>query len=298
MLETINPMDEWPPARPYSPPSVSSRFQKELIRIGGLAPNGMPILRLEWGGTCTWTPYVQELKYLQRRDKIQTGWLVDVRDAAGNVVKTLKYGLRADLPEPSETYGLARPICQTIEIGIPRWWISQYQAPGIVGLDSWDEARKRERDSLRLAADQGPAPREGFYYLGFHGIWRTTTACCERAKEERRKCFHWYREPSDVDLLYVESLWRQHEQDLITCSWQDTPDDGTMLRILRRISNKREAEDAAWRADLKLRLRDVFNTFRKRITTEGHGPDLSRYVDYGSPTATAHDNQAVRKFSR
>src|SRR5258706_15964208 len=156
---SIDLINQWPPEI-ISPPAISTKWQRQLDAITGLTPNGMSHLRLEFGGTCTWTKNNRDLKYLQRNRDRQTGWSVSVKDDSGRIVSNLTYPLGAkDIPQPSERYGLASPIyIYGEQVGIPRWWISQYIPPPLVG--PWEESRLRVRQMLGDKADMGEFPRE------------------------------------------------------------------------------------------------------------------------------------------
>jgi len=272
-----NPYDIWPPPRNFNPPQGCDWFQRQLINIAGLTPNGLPMLRLEWGSICTWTPFTRALKYLHRVIlQEQIGWHVDVCDSSGRTVKTLTYPLKKEfgklkamLPD-GEEYGLPYPqMVYNQEIGVPRWWVSQYTPPEIIG--PWDEARRRVMGTFGhpgQEADMGPMPREGFYFLGFHGIWRHVShLCCERAKLERRKCFGLYREPSDLDLEYVQALWRRNYAETHTHDWRESPTPEAMRKNLMRIADTDKELKAKEREAMRLRIRSAFNTHKQRFTS-------------------------------
>jgi len=259
-------LDEWPPRRNYPPPLGIEKWQRELNRVAGFAPNGMPHLRFEWGCITTWTPYVKELKYLQRRDEVQTGWGVHVFGPDSRIIRTLRFGLKADIPQPSETYGIAFAIMEQIEIGIPRWWISQYTPPSLIG--PWEEPRQKVLEEHGSKADMGSFPGEGMYYLGFHGLWHHEgRKCCELAKKQNgRKCFGYFRMPTELDILYVSSLWQSMERDVKDYDWTESADDRTMYRILKQLNDRHEKENKADREAMKARIRDTFKTHRGRLT--------------------------------
>jgi hypothetical protein len=158
------------------------------------------------------------------------------------------------------------PINVDEEIGIPRIWISQYTPPSLVG--PWDEARQRILSKIGSHSDMGAFPREGFYYLGFHLIaHHEGRQCCEKAKIERRKCFGYYRDPSELDILYVNSLIKERDRNSERHAWTETADDKTMYRVLKNLNAKHEDQDEKDRAEMKLRIRDAFKTHRARFTS-------------------------------
>src|SRR5258708_37401373 len=111
-------LDIWPPKQNYMTPACMHRWQRELIDIAGLSPTGLPILRLEWGSTTTWTSRNRDLKYLQRKQERTIAWGVNVHNASGGVIKTLRFSLDAkNIPQPDKIYGLAYPINIEEEIG-------------------------------------------------------------------------------------------------------------------------------------------------------------------------------------
>lgn len=262
-------LDKWPPVSNFSPPLISPEWQRKLNQIGGFARTGMPLLRLEWGSTCTWTNTNRDLKYLQRRDTKQVAWGVHVKNPSGEVIKTLRLGLKANIPEPSEVYGMAFPITEEIEIGIPRWWISSYTPASLIG--PWDEARYRLLSKIDSRADIGLFPQEGMYYLGFHllaihGSDGSGRRCCDKATEERRKCFGYYREPSELDILYVTALHNQ-AMDAIKGDWTKTADEKTMYQVLKNLNNTKENQSIKEREEMKLRIRDAFKSHKGRFTS-------------------------------
>lgn len=260
-------MNEWPPKQNYMPPPISSRWQRELINLAGRAPNGLPHLRLEWGCTTTWTPDVKELKYLQRRDTVQTGWGIHVHDSEGRVVQTLHFGLKDSLPLPQPSHGKVFAITEDIEIGIPRFWISQYIPPDLVG--NWEEARKRVLEKVGSHADMRGRPNQGMYYLGFHGIWEHDSGrkCCEEAKTYRRKCFGHYRDPSDLDLLYCSHLWKSMKDHHWKYDWTQSADAETMNNTLDRLLSRHEKEEQKDYEAMRLRIRDAFKSHRGEFTS-------------------------------
>ncbi len=274
---TESPFDVWPPERNFNPPPGGEWFQRELTRIAGLTPNGLPMLRLEWGSICTWTPYTKTLKYLQRRVlEEQVGWYMDVKGKDGKVIKTLSFPLKKEfgklkaiLPDGDE-YGLPYPRMEyNQEIGVPRWWVSQYTPPEIIG--PWEEVRQRVKRTLGhpgQEADMGPMPREGFYFLGWHCIARIVPhICCARAKREHRQCFHLYREPSELDLEYVRALWSRNYADTHDYDWRSAPSAEAMQKNLMRIADSKKELARKEREEMKLRIRDTFNTHKQRFTS-------------------------------
>jgi len=269
-----NPYDIWPPVKNFNPPPGTDWFQNSLNQIAGLAPNGLPLLRLEWGSTCQWTPESPYLKYLQRViEAEQIGWLVDVRDSSGRITKTLKIPCRkengqmkATIPD-GEEYGLPYPwMVYNQEIGIPRHWVSQYIPPEIIG--PWDEVRRRIKQNFGDKADIGPYPRQGFYFLGMHCIARRVPhQCCARAKQENRTCFHFYREPSELDLEYIKARWQQNYNASHTHDWREAPDETQMRRNLMRIIDAKQDIAKKEREEMKLRIRDAFQTHKAQFNS-------------------------------
>lgn len=270
-------MSDWPPRENYPPPPITDRWQRELIRIAGLNPYGGPKLRLEWGSSCTWTPYTKALKYLAYRRDRQIGWTIEYKDKdTGIVIRTRRFGLavtasqmdkaRAEVHH-GEIAGLPFPdMLYNEEIGIPRWWIAQWFAPALIG--PWDEARRRTLD-IHPEAEMGSFPREGIYMPGFHPIWEHDPGrkCCEEAKDRRGKCFGHYRTPSELDILYVESLWRQNLDEPYRHDWTEAPDELTMYQNLKRLADAQADRSAKEREEMRLRIRDAYKTHKARFTS-------------------------------
>lgn len=270
----MNNYDTWPPPANFPPPMVSDRWQRELIHIAGRSPNGLPILRLEWGSTCTWTPSVRDLKYLHRTDEKQIGWRVDIRDqSSGTTVRSVELPFRVDTLKleqarecgPTEVAGLPFPRMEKVEIGVPRWWISRWIPPGIIG--PWDDARKRVMGKVQDDLDMGPMPREGLYYLGFHSMWtHRKDKCCRAARARREKCFGFYRPPADIDMLFVAELWHNEKSQPLTHNWQEAADEATIQRNLLRLTDAHAERSKQERDDMKRRIRDTFKTHKAQFT--------------------------------
>jgi hypothetical protein len=278
-LEIRSPYDEWPPKQAHRAPLISSRWQDELNRIAGFAPNGWPRLKLEWGGTATWTPYVRNLKYLYAVQTKTTGWGVHVKNDAGDVISTLTFPVDSrDIPEPSPRYGIAFPLTEEEEIGIPRFWITQYTPPSLLG--SWEEARFKVNTESHGKLDMGQRPNEGMYYLGFHGIWHHEGGeCCKAAQLERRKCFGYFREPSDLDMLYVKSLWREMEAEGYQHDWTESAQEKHMLKQLQKMYDDKQKVSKQERTAMKLRIRDAFKSHKAKITSR-KGKDTWIFTPY------------------
>lgn len=269
-------LNDWPPRKNFPPPPISDRWQRELIQIAGRTPNGMPHLRLEWGGTCTWTQYTPEIKYLHRRDTEQAGWIIDIRDKdSGNVVRSVRLPLKTDTYQmeqarehgPTEVAGIPYAVTKVVEIGIPRYWISQYSPPELLG--PWGECRDRIKRNVRSDADMGPAPREGFYYLGFHGLWTHDSGrkCCQRARDSKSKCFGYYRPPAELDMMYIAALWKENLEDY-RHDWREAPDEATMAKNLGRLVDKHQEVGRREREEMKLRIKDAFRTHKAQFTSQ------------------------------
>jgi hypothetical protein len=267
---SIHEYDIWPPRQNFQPPLIVTRWQRELNLVAGFAPNGWPMLRLEWGSTCTWTNKTRDLKYSYSKRERQTGWGVHVYDKSGNIIKTLQYGLKDNVPEPNKRYGCAFPINIKEEIGIPRFWISKYEPPSLIG--DWNASRQNVLTNTNKTQDMGDAPNEGMYYIGYHmiayhGSDGSGKMCCDKAKEERRKCIGLYRDPSDLDILYCSVLHQQATIEQKTHNWTEAADENTMRKVLMNLNQKKEDQTAKEREEMKLRIRDTFRTHRAKLTS-------------------------------
>lgn len=266
---STHPYNIWPPSESFPCPSIVSRRQRELNLVAGFAPNGYPMLRLEWGSTCTMSETNADLKYYYSTRERQTGWGVHVFDSAGNVIRTLNFTMKDKVPEPDKYRGCAFPIMIKEQIGIPRFWISQYIPPTLIG--PWDEVRGRVLTNTNAKADIGEYPRHGFYWRGFHMLAQhgpngSGVTCCTKANDGRVKCFGLYREPSELDILYCSELHKQATLNQDSHSWMEAADDTTMRKVLMNLNNKKEETAAKEREEMKLRIRDAFRTHRGRYT--------------------------------
>lgn len=206
-----------------------------------------------------------------------------VKDSEGRVVATKRYPFSKgsnSIPLPVDG-AIAFPIYEKVEIGIPRFWIAQYYPPTLVG--SWEESRRRVIANFGSHADMGPMPTEGIYYLGFHGLWShdPSRKCCSEAVENRRKCFGFYREPSELDILYVESLYAQLKDEAPSHDWTQTADEKGMYKTLKNLNNNKDNTEAKKRDEMKLRIRDAFKTHKARYTTR-KGKDTWIFTPHGN----------------
>jgi hypothetical protein len=318
---------------------MSSWLQDRLNSLAGFTPSGQPILRLEFGSTVTWTPGTRDLKYLHRRDSIQRGWKIDVRDTlTGITLQTVKFPQHANLPDPgpvpgnpSQTYGLPyADIEHDIEIGVPRYYVSHFTAGSLIG--EWDEARWRVWSKLgiggatglvtqskvpgqKVHGDMGPRP-DGMYYLGFHGIAEQVPhICCEAARQETkkavwerggdeinvpapRKCFHLFRMPSEIDLLYIEMMWKLAKEELYQHEWTEYASEREILRTCRRMADHYAKQDKTFTDNMRLRIKDAMRTNRYRLTRGDIGKEASKYTyHFMSGPLTPRDNQTPRRES-
>lgn len=281
-------LDQWPPEQNWAPPAISNRFQQELVTIAGRAPNKLPILRLEWGGTCKVTSHVPYLKYQYRWASRLAKWIVDERDAKGNVKRTHTYPPTKE--PPPITRGIPRPVYERFEIGVPRWFVAQYIPPDLLG--DWETTRKKFEMDNGVDA-MGQFPRDGFYWWGFHCIAHHEDGCCLRATQRNEKCFGLYRAPGDIDLKYIRALNELNMADKWKYHWTDAPTpDAVAERVKMMESNQREQyeKDKAERREI---IRDAIRTHEKRLTGEGHGPDLFKYTDLGATLKKLRENGSI-----
>lgn len=275
----------WPPTENISPPPISTRWQEELTRIGGLAPNGLPMFRLVWGQTATFTKDCLNLRYLHHKQRRLSGWTVQIRDDQDNFVETRSFGPvltppRVDPPEgqfASEPF----PVYTPEEVGVPRWLIEQYLPPERLG--DWEHSREQFKSEHGFDG-MGPYPREGFYWFAFHCIVNHQGACCKHAALLDQRCFggtNGYRAPSEIDMRYIEALWNLNKRDTYPYHWTEAPTQEAIAQRTLMMFNDEQERLRKERDVNRDRIRQALEPAKKRLTSEGHGLDLVRFHDLG-----------------
>jgi hypothetical protein len=166
-----------------------------------------------------------------------------------------------DFGEESFRYAVAtnesgQDVCPAI------WMLEQRYEPDEYA-DSWEAARSvyDPRDGRML--DRGEFPREGWY----DAIWACATHdqfCCGQAKEEERRCWGYYKEPSELELKRLRWSWAKAQQDKLVNPFQKlTPAqmEQAAKEALERVQAKRESQ----RSDVILRIDDNFRTHGHRV---------------------------------
>jgi hypothetical protein len=173
----------------WNPPTFDvAKFQKRLDKIVGTS-DGKPIVRLVWA----W----------QSREFFHTEF-----DGLGTPTKgefRAKYRfMTITLPDGDE-----------VDISVPRWILEQRYEPGQY-WQTWQQSRYVQDPALGRTVDKrGDPPPDGWYgYLRTVAEHDPEEACCDRAwRDHRRRCWGYYREPSEKDLWILQKAVNMRDKD-------------------------------------------------------------------------------------
>lgn len=225
----MNAWHQWPPTQNSdAPPGILEPFQDDLNDIAGFAPGGFSRLRLFWGQAMRERDrYPDEAdfstaSFMEHRYSIRDlnkGWVAQFPDG----MKT--YPPSVDPPSELLEYEKSHPgillveeKIETIDVGIPRWYIHKWRPHTVVDAASYDA----DRVAYDVEGNQllSFAPREmpiGQWAEVVHiVIGEHENECCARARQFGTKCFASYRDPSQVDLDYLAAVWKEKEKQPVT----------------------------------------------------------------------------------
>lgn len=249
----------WPPANNQPAPNSdrAAWFNRELLAIGGMV-NGVPRLRLIWGQSLRerdrkiGSPGFHDgddLRYPAFYREVHDGWLAHFPDGDRTYPPTA---------EPPDVGVIVERILREYAIGIPRYMVELWRAHTSLDAATYDPYLPHPDTGERVlvdSEDMGPGQySRAFYTL----ITEHRGGCCGRSKRAGyRACFAEYREPAQVDLDYVASLWRQKEREPATFAQTEViPPTILENRIAARLNQIKDKEQRS-RASLRLRLRST-----------------------------------------
>lgn len=189
--DTYHPLNN-PPWRTNEPaPCDVSWFQRELERIGGREPNGLPHYRVVWG---------QDFGQARMRDRYQDRW-----------VPRYIHMRKAWLEEEQGPSGLAVMVERDEWIGTPRFFVEAWIPPAIALRSGTAKGKDADGDTF---AEYKPI--DGEWYPMFEVNIDHEAAghrCCRWFESKGMNCHGWYREPGQQDVDYVEMLWQEWQRD-------------------------------------------------------------------------------------
>lgn len=249
----------WPPSEngPEPNPSLLAWFNCELIALGGTI-NGIPRLRCIWGQTLRERDRKigslnfhdgDDLRYPAFYRTVHDGWTAHFSEGDRT------YPATAEPPEVP-TGVIVERILREYAIGIPRYMVELWRVHTRLDAATYDPWLINPDDGKKYLVDSesiGP----GQYNRAFHTlITEHRGGCCAKSKRAGyRTCFAEYRDPCQLDLDYVASLWRQKEQE--PAHFQQTevmPPSLLEARTEARLSEIGNKEQRR-RAELRFRLR-------------------------------------------
>lgn len=236
-------------------------FEKELLRIGGKAPNGKALLRLEWGQEETIIRGGKlRMKYLALIVHKRLGWqCIDTSLAENDPGRHVRYGAgvrQEDIP----AHFFITEIKESFDIGKPRWYIAEYWPAGLCVPD-WEEQRYTWKDGIREDT-LGPAPHEGMY--------RSLMVLEDDDKEPI--------EPCQAVLEEIQVMLRERERTKIDHGAEEGASPVEMERMLHEMDQWDEDRQRKFKNALEDRLEQSMKPFLRRLKTtrpnagRGHRP--------------------------
>lgn len=107
------------------------------------------------------------------------------------------------------------PDGDEVDISVPRWIIEQRVEPALLAA-TWEDSRWVFDPLIQRRKDvRGEMPAEGaYYYLRTIASHDEDEGCCERAwKNDRRRCWGYYRLPEERDLDLLREAVKRRDAD-------------------------------------------------------------------------------------
>lgn len=292
-------LKDWPPTENVPEPSVDPEIRRELLRIGGVTPSNMPVLRMVWGQS------MDSSYYCPNPDHPRDGHRhLSYRHHVYKEVVYFEYGLDGQVRHIYEASdllpgsGIVEPKVRETDIGIPRFVI-EYARP--LDARSWQEEEETKR-----FGDHGPVPRgavdyEALCYIAEHDQTNgtmngeTMPLCCLKARFlEGKHCYGRYRAPSRRDLEWIRAKWKNMTRlRKNTYGFFDKPSeldvriDWAAAAKIDNVAAEKETEANAGE------MYQALSHLRGTFTREGPRSDRETYTVMGVPT-TVGDNQFKR----
>jgi hypothetical protein len=281
---------DFPPSRNFPPPPLSAHLKKAVESVGGkTGDGGLSFLRIVWGQDPHASYVYNGERHLSYRHHIhrEEKLACPEYDLAGKVAGVRVFGPGDVIPANC----LLAALVEESDVGINRWFAEQALP---VSAEEW-EAQRWEFVDGELADQMGPYPEGGVVYDMLYCVAAHSAECCGGQASEKA-CYGRYREPDQRDVAYLKALWQQRLASTHTHGWRERASETVVKREAASRKKDALAEREKQRAEVEDSIYQELLPFSKRYTSEGSGPDLFKYIDLGSPTATSGDNQARRKF--
>lgn len=214
-------------------------FQSSLTKIAGLDVSGRSNLRIEWGQD----PSIRMI--------VSGSW-------------RMKYPFWRDLvrhERVNPANGLTEFYEELIEIGTPRFFVSELHSNAELNRDDrWEKARWFW-DGLQRIDILGPVPEDGFYSTIFCIAYHDELCCRGNGSIRGEVCLGAYREPNESDLERVRKMkWRRDRASNDEISPSDS-------LIQKRTEDVTAARDEKWRSGIRGVIDDWFKTHSHAFTT-------------------------------
>lgn len=287
----------WPPTRNEPAPNVDRGVFHALRSVARVEDR--PVFRLVWGQDrdhCFTYGSKEFMKYRHHVEKRKV-WGEAEYALDGSFVGWKRFYERADIVP---TDAILVELLREDDVGIPRWFV-EYAVP--VDRESWERDRWTDETGTPRFSPEGDRldflgefPEGG---IDYESCWMIADhhGCCAAQqngigrKDDGTLCYGSYRNPSLDDVSQAQARWNyllKHRP--YTYGLREAPPDAL---VKQGALDKARANQAHWdkvEADCIDDIQQALTPFKKRLTSEGHGPDLFRYVDLGSRTTTAGDN--------
>lgn len=297
-------LNNWPPTRNESAPKLDNRIKRAIEGVARIPDTGKPVFRIIWPQ--------EEPHCLRYRVNVIT------KTKLGSPVLNSLGGIESlgQVYEPGDP--AAPPGAQVLEqriiIGVPRW-IIEFAQP--VTEEQWERIRYQRiipDDPLTEVDIRGPYPADGLLYdvLGDEGqgmilMHKEHKDGCPQPHGASwfGCCYGRYREPRWRDVDAVQAIWRnfqiaraqiggdygfREEANSHQQSW-GAKMDASELFMDKQKHQARIEDDAA-------QILTPFSIDRLVRGGDGTPADMQRFIDLGSPTTSARDNQSRGKHAR
>jgi hypothetical protein len=224
-VQIDNTWQEWPPQRNSSPPpGITEPIQRELDAIAGLAPGGYSRLKLFWGQSMRerdrypGAPDFSSADFMEHRyseNILNLGWVAHFPD--GDLTYPPSVDPPQELLDAAAKYDHIIDMeekTETMDIGIPRWYIHQWRPHTAVDAATYEADRAAYDVEANHLLTFAPAvmPAGQWAQVVHIVISEHAGGCCAKAKSLGVKCFANYRDPEQVDLDYIAAIWKEKQQ--------------------------------------------------------------------------------------
>lgn len=267
--ETLS-IEKWPPVANEPRPYVDPAFERELAKIAGSTLDGKPRLRLVWGQSPEATIFYcgrQRMRYIHHFSEKMVGWEAIWYDKGGKEQHRKRYPLTLEPPK-ADGARFVRPIIETVDVGIPRWFIEQYMPPEVACAGWHSQRYTTDFEKGEMVDELGPPPTQGMYEEAFHMI-ADHAKCCP--KQKKNGCPGFYRAPDQRDLEFVKYCWYAMNQEPYRYGWEQMPPPEVLKQDNRDRWTDHVYYQAHMEAETEYALRSAITPHRNRIFGSTHG---------------------------